>query len=1391
MSRFTRIAFTLLIALTCIGGVTLLARSAFAQTVPRRGPVLPTHTLNTPPPLPFGANAPLIPPGGAVMVNGAAHYPPPMVAPHYYKVDARPPGSTPKLSDVLKHFKGRRQIQAANGSTIVLTGDTNFLYLNDQTLPYNAVVYYLCQNMTPTTYYRYVIFPPNGSAFSPGVFGGTGTGGTIFQTTSAGACFYGGTDTWAFLNLSTPVGVGTDPAYPGVWTVAMQRGTCSGTNCATFTAGTYDSVAYTVVISTLHFDTYSDAGYTTLEKDYQPNQTLYFSANGLTPNHQYAFGVVYTGGNNTPCVFTFPSAAQNSNNASCFHGGTGQVPTGILPFGGVVQGSWTIPAAPNTGTYSVQLYDVTTQDLVSTQQISIQPSTVSISLVPYGTGPANTGTNLGDTFATDGIINAGGSVSTEQSVSGVNMTMSPLTSGHTYSLTLSTPNGAVLTQTTVNNQEFAAPQNFTAAGTSSTQSFSWPIIPAYYTAIGPTLTSFAPNVMTLQIFDQTSQTVIGSKSMHILAYTASTQWTAPAASSVTVAQTATAETVQFTNTAGTNYGATNGDGIKQLVLAPDAAGKITLSLAGTTATDSNGQAWTIATGSGGTIVATPVVSTQSLAVNATISVPVGVAVPTNGNCKTSYCMMRTAITPYHGITQSAYDVATNGLQVYGVGGTPATGSPTYQWVTGAGPGGLGTPRFPQMMYEHGTQGVTTGSYSMNMNITNCGTTEYLQEIKFSMPAQFDANASGQAPTLSKVVINGATVTGNWKLYSAATGGSRGTPLQQNEFALGCIAPNNGNTANGCGLPTPNASCTPTAAQTMVVTLTWPIPLLTFPAQAIPAVANYQGGCTNGACTGGNLTSYAVGPIQQLINTVPNSPSNVDSTELAFYSLDGSLMTAIWNSATVPQGIPTTSNFQFTNTPTAADPNPDYVDEIQLVVPTGLLPTSVTLPTNWYQNSAVAGGGNTTYTWSVCSGGPPPCGASLPADPGALEPNALAPGATINFKFNWTSANEPAAGTYNATWTAFGANGGAKTSSYTASILFANTTAQVSFANAGAGDGTPTGVLPDVVTTGQQAAIGSDYDANYGNGFVLQLYNNGTQTITGATINIPATDVLAAKPADSAHDWQLSTTTVYVYPGNGSGPNCSGTLPSADIVRPVASTGTAGSITLTGCTFAPSATMKIYFTSSAPYDQPNHFYRFNGTVTSAITSNAPTQTAYSNSDTLLVVNDARLHIYIPVAGNTILTGAAGGGTKTVTCAACAYTATTSTIDFGSIAGTFNAADIVNAVVNSDAQGSHGWQLYVQLASAPPTGGTFTTDVDATAGYQYAGSYYTNNQSALITPSTSSPGTLLSTFAGATATSTYTHTPVQNYMNAQVALPAFPTALTPGANSVTLTYTLIPN
>jgi hypothetical protein len=1428
MSRISRVAITIIVGLIIsVGALVKLGGPAVAQSAPSRSAGLTDHATAThataapatPPPLPFGSQRAT----SASAVGGSGK---PIILPFTLRpvpaLPARFASRAPKLSQVLKELKsGRRHISSATGATIVLTGDANFLEINDQTLPYGANVFYLCQNLKPSTSYSYVIFPPNNGRLT-----GAGTGEqpktAAFTTNAQGQCDTaanggGGQDYEGNILLQTPFNQGgaVDPPYPSVWTVAMLNNTTNQ----------FETVAFTVVLATLHFNTFVDAGFTTLGKDYTPGSTVFMQATGLTPSHEYAFGVVNTSIAPLSCVFTQPAAAQNfAGGATCFNDG---VVTGVIPTNGTFSGSWSIPANESTGTYAVELYDVTSQDLVSTQQISIAPAANAITLTPLN--GATAGTNLGDTFATDGFLSVNGALTAEQSVTGFSFSVAGITANDTYAMTLSTPNGVVLTNSpagggavanpSVNNQTLAPPLTVKPATTSITnQAFQFPIdtraptttvtaAGGTFAGVGPTFTSFAANVMTLQLFDQTKGVVAASKAFYVVAYQAQFQWTSPAGTTVTVAATGTNVQATVTNSAGTAYGSWNGDGIKSIVFAPDTGNNITLALDGATATDSTGQTWNIAK-IGTTIVATPATAGQFLANNATLVVPLNVSVPA-AKCQTAVCTLQTAITPVHGIAQSGFDVATNGLGVFGPGAIPANGSSTYQWQVTAGPGGAlgaGAPRYTQLMYVSGTDGVTTGNYTVKLNVVNCGTsTENIMEFEMTLPPSFDANTASQAPTLSTATVGGANQNADWVLCTAAsgnancTGTNRVAVLHQNQFAIVCT-PNDKN-KNGCGIPfTSAAGCTSaalTTASTGTFTLSWPMPALDFPLQEISMTADYQGGCENGnaACAVANQDApFQVNPIQQLTNAV-NGPANVDSTELGVYSLNSTLMTGVMNPSTVGQGVAVTSQFQFTNTATSAGvPNPDSVDEITLTLPTADAPNSITPPANWFLNSQTTAAPNTTYTFSVCNGGPPPCGISAPTFPGGDEPNALPPGGSANFTFNYTAAPFPAAGTATITWTAFGANGGAAAVSQTTTLLFANTIASLAFIDAGGGvDG-----LPQIPVVGGQPTIGSDAEDldTLGNQFVLRLTNNGTQTITGTTIGVPALDTNGDAMQDTTHDWQISNVTTA---GGGCG--------APTVTLPKEATNTRGSIVLAGCSLAPGASMTITFDSQVPYDlTPTRIYSFGtgSTVTSAVTANAAITSTAGNpqSDTMLVVSDAQLDIFIPTASNSIPNG--NGGTFTNgSCAGCTFTqagaavgttpGSLAIIDLGTFAGTFTGNDLVNAAVTSDTEAGHGWTLFVSN-SAQTSGtvsGTVFGELDGTDVTANPAFTKTLSTAAFTQLATTNPGTQVSSFAGQTQANAFAHAAVPNVMNFQITLPAFPAAQTPGTQTVTLLYTLIPN
>ncbi|HWT04939.1 MAG TPA: hypothetical protein VN224_04210, partial [Xanthomonadales bacterium] len=697
LTRTLALVAIVVAALLGAGGYVALAQST-QSTQRAAGGARATMAAPTPPPLPFGdasrgaqgSKRSTDTRGGDDGLRALAHLSAAQRGSSALVRYTGPRPPMPKLTDLLKHKVRFRQ--SASGGTIVLTGTSNVAYLDDQTLSYGAQVYWLCQNLQPSTRYQYVLFSPDGYAYTVrprDYVNGGFTATSFFSTDAQGRCLQSnGANTYPFYaseSLATPLAatpdpiatigaanpkVVADPPYSGVWAVAMQNQATSQ----------FEAVAYSVVLGTLNFSTYSDAAHTIKTSDFTSGSTVYVTASGLNPAHFYAFGFVNTSGNGLPCVATIPWNAQNNNNATCFVAGG----TGVLPTGGVVSGSFASPAAGanSAGTYSVQLYDVTTSDLISTQQMSLNPSSVVWStLLPYN--GATTGTNLGDTFATDGIINVTpGGAQAEQSVQGLTYQASGVTSGRVYRMTISNGNGVVMSGTTTdaNNfqgtpQSFSLPAQFTAASTSTgAQKLAFPLNLGLFTAFGATQTPFAPNVFTAQLYDVAANTVVGSKSFSILSYQGSFQWTAPPGAYVNVAALGapTNVTTTFRNGAGVLYGNWNGDGISAITITNDSGAKVTLGRQGgiTTATDSSNQVWNIANPNPQTITLTPQVPGQSLPVNGTIAIPMTVATAA-GNC-TTVCILRTSITPLHGVAASTVNntmtnTASNGLDVFGNG----------------------------------------------------------------------------------------------------------------------------------------------------------------------------------------------------------------------------------------------------------------------------------------------------------------------------------------------------------------------------------------------------------------------------------------------------------------------------------------------------------------------------------------------------------------------------------------------------------------------------------------------------------------------------------------------------------------------------------------------------
>jgi hypothetical protein len=1231
--------------------------------------------------------------------------------------------------------------QSATGATIYLTGDGTNYYENDQTLQYGSIVYLLCDHMKANTSYKYVMFPPNGS----------GPYSSNTETTNAnGTCPDAGNQ-YGILNLSTPITafggttISTDASYPGVWTFVMM-------NTAT---GNYETEYNVVANSALDFSTYSDLAM--LHPAVQFTQSSYVVANatGLNPGHTYAFGWVYTGLANIPCVSAVPALGSYAGvDGTCF---TGTSPTGNAPFAGAFTGSWTTTGASSVGNYDLELFDVTSKDYIGHQQFSLIGSGASAgvwALVPFN--GATNGTDLNDIFATDGLV--------DQSTAGVKYTVTGLpaaNNGHTVTLSVSNPNGAVLMGTGA-YPHMAVPPTATQAGGSVTYTFNFPADSTYQQALGPSETPFAPNVFVAQLYDQTAATVVSSKAFQVLGYQTNFAWT----SGVGVAQANTTPTtlgVTITNTGGSSYGSWNGDGVAGLKIATTPANGELLTLSSTSATDSAGNVWNftlVGAGVNAVIVATPATANASMPVNGTLAFNINVTIP-GGDCTATACLLGTQIFPLHGVNYSVADTATDPLEVVATGS--GTSAPSYTWTinsetaTGAKMADR-LPDFHQLMYVTGTDAApTTDTYALTMSINNTAPLggHKIMDVRITFPASTDLSAR----PVTGLAVTGGVTGGGWTMYTNASGGTGIAAYGPNVIELSCVPASQ----DVCGVNVGG-----------VGTVKFNIPVFTtaFPLQDIQATANFDGGGCGGGCTAAsfNLISSSVS------NQIAGS-SNVDSTELGVASLNPSLMQTYFAPSSIGAVAGASTDFVFTNTSTTADPNPDDVDQIDLTFPSANVnPSSITVPTGWV---ATKDSGNALH-WVIAGCTYVPGTKPINATPCLTNENAyaLAAGQSVSIQLNYAAA--PTVGSYAVTWSATGEAGAdTKTTATTTTLTVSATAATVAFTN-----------VAGVIYASGQPQVGADSTVN-GNTYTYKLTNTGSSTITSSTITIPNKTTSGLTGEDTSNQlWDITvapTVTIAGAGSSGTAGTCSGTLTGAHYTQPTV--GTAGSIALTGCTIAVGGTATITFTAIAPY-MVSSVFQWPATVTGAATVNA--SGTYIDANTVLIVLNGTLTIITPpnsgaVGGANLVTAAANSGATPATlCAGCSMTlGTPNTVNFGNFNGTFTTTDIIDASVSSDAADTNSWELYVET-SANPTGGSGqelatmddTSHSSSAAGYSILDSSYTT-----VSTVPNAGGTPLSSYS-----SVARHHPLDTIMDFQVTIGGIVYAI---PQNVTLTYTLVFN
>jgi hypothetical protein len=1252
---------------------------------------------------------------------------------------------------------GSRRIRSATGATVTLIGDHNaYANLNqpqiaDFTLSWGEQVGFDCSNLTANeSNLNWIIFPPDGSAL---------INKATVSTDASGNCQNPIQD----ITLSTPYGTGTDAPYAGVWAVALRKPN-----------GDYEAVTYFVVTSEASLQTYDTGSLNHATRDFAAGSTMYAVASGLNPSDYYAIGWVQTSVPPLKCVHAVPATFQALPN--CFAQSVANA--GVQATSGTFEASWDTSAAPvpAPGAYTIQLYDVTQHHLVATQQIALQSTGVAWTLTPYQ-GVTNGSTGLTDfIYAFDGLL--------DQSVTGLTYGVSGLASNGTYKVTVSDPNGAVLTSSvSADGKHPSAPANVTvASGTGTSAKIPFALNAAKNTAVGPTALFNGANTFLAQLYDPSGGTVLAAKSFTLVAYSASFAWNGAQSVNASPGNSCQPPThlLTVTNTASATYGANNGDGIVGIKINPDAGGNVTVCGGDATATDVNGNTWNIAY-AGGTATATLASAKpaalqpgQSLSFNVTLASP-------SSNCGGPPCSLRTQILPLHGIAYSANDAASNGLIV---GGKNNTSVPSdYGWaVTGPSPGNgiTAPPGFNQMMYVSGTNGATTASnfYTVTATIQNNnpgGIANNVHDVLFTFPSNFDFTSAANKPAIVSMQVQGGGAIGGWSVY--AQNGTANNVPRPNSFAIADGTSGNNSATNAIAPGT-----------TVIVTLRIPMPAASFSLQQIAATGNFDGGCIQVTGTPCTYLSTPLEPTGTTQNAVAGT-TNADSTELAVYSLDTAKMSGTFTPQTIGAGVATSTTFNFTNTPSSADPNPDYVDQITLTFPTGAQPSSVTAPAGWTVTNPSTG----VWQAALNACAPAPC----------QETGAVAPGAALALTVNF--ANNTTAGTYDGvgsdppavSWYVRGANGGTTTpnsSAYTgkSKLVVSPVSGSVSFAAAG---GYPN---PTTIASGSEPTVGSDTDATNGNAYDYKITNNGSVTITDATITVPVNNRAGSIGTDSGgQNWLIVGTPVAA--------GCSVAVTQVTLGGTPAN----GSIVLSGCTIAPGASVDVKFNAKAPYQIGSEF-DWPATVCAnhaqCATLSVAAAPVWPTAEFVKLVVDARLSIVF--SNGTPIVGTApslsnpgpggsgpGGSTPNTSCPACSIVSlgATPVIDLGGFSGTRTFTDVIDAAVTSDVVGPDAWSLYVSIDANPLNGSAakeFSMKIDN--GVMVPLSGYTVPAavtSAFFQPPatgsgvypTASTGTLLGTYNGSAH-----RAPIDSIHSFQINNTG-----AAGTQTVTLMWTLIPS
>ncbi len=667
------------------------------------------------------------------------------------------------------------------------------------------------------------------------------------------------------------------------------------------------------------------------------------------------------------------------------------------------------------------------------------------------------------------------------------------------------------------------------------------------------------------------------------------------------------------------------------------------------------------------IIATPSSASTVLATGAFLIIPTITFYNANGSSCSTSCTGTTSVLPTHGLTWSSLsNTSFAWTPVYFSNGSALSGTAHILLYGMNGPSGrqfsaapppaadahLFTSRFAQADYHQASPYPINYQYYdiLGLTIKN-NTAQPITEFALSLPGPYAANN-----TLEYVAIDNQS-SGKWAVSAPCANANLSA-------AWVCF------TAQGANNVPANGTTT-----------------IYFEETTTPTSFGYSDVLVQALQPQNFFITADNASVQVPVG--PSNPYDVDSLAMALYSLNSSYMATSFAPGTAGAGTSPTLTLNVTNTTTADDPFPDYVDSVIVAVPTTLTITGNPTPTTagWSYLGKQTVGGFTNYWFGVCAGqfvtadGPPATtpltspAAALPQCTAAQEQNSLAPAGSlaVPFVFSNLPAGSPSFNMY-----AHGANGDGWTLAKPFSLNVSSASASAGFSAAG---GYPAATA---VTANTVPQIGGDADPTFGNAYTYSIKNTGSANITSMTITVPGTDTSGNNATDSSgQTWVLTAAPTLA--GNVDG--CTVTSSSS-----ASTSGTNGAINIGGgsCAFKPGDTMQVKITAKGPSSE-NDTYQWTTTLNPSSTTAGETW-----------LGDTDIKVVLSIGLNMVIdpnNPGPGGSTPVISCGTCGFSGTT--VDVGNVnnnsSGTFT--DIARASVYITSATTVTWSLSVQASSNP--------------------------------------------------------------------------------------------